>query len=251
MSFRRQIIDYLRIAGLLGNALLIKAGANSIGQGQAVIQFWSGGADELYPGEITAINDGPDPGNNDSLFLLAPAKGSTGGAGRGYLQLFARTALYPSSVQLGGDFAVIRGDTISLVPQSGIPATTVQVRDSLQGVDSNGNPATLRLTCPVTVSGVLQAPTVKAGALTDTAGKPLIQSGSGSIPSIAAGGGFASQYVAFPTAFGAAPRVVAIPDSGRLNAEISAVSSSGFTVGFNNWTSFATAGTFMWIATRL
>ena len=65
-----------------------------------------------------------------------------------------------------------------------------------------------------------------------------------------AAGGSGSSNITFPSGrFTSAPLVFVSPSSGRLNYSISSVTTSGATIGWNNWTSASSSGgTTYWVA---
>lgn len=73
--------------------ILINNQPNNFGLGQGVVRFYSGLPNEASPAEISLINDGPLPGDNQSLFIMSPESTSTAamaGPNRSLLQFFAK-----------------------------------------------------------------------------------------------------------------------------------------------------------------
>lgn len=249
MAFRDRLLTLLRIvtpAG--GTALQIRSGPNSNNQGQAVMQLFTGSADEQNPAELTAITDGDLASSNASLFIESPSKVSQSGNGRGYLQLFSRTSGSGSASILGADQTQIQGDSIFLVKQN-TTGPNIYLGGTVQGYPAGSAVAVaagLAVTGDLSVTGKVgfqSTPTV--------AGDPIIEHGTINVPSVRASGGFWSTTVTFPHSFSSAPAVVASAPSGRLTVTVARITATSCMIGFNNWTAAASvAAPATWIATN-
>lgn len=152
MPFKNKLLTILKIFRNANGslALTIKGGANSEGKGDAVIQMFTGAANAVKPGEITAFRDAL--GNGSMVEIASPTTVESGAAQRARVQV--------SIDESGQAFVAAIADAVSFEPANDPLGTNLFVDGTLQGGGVNGLTianATLTSTAVIPVSQVALA----------------------------------------------------------------------------------------------